>query len=118
MIMRYDDIKKTIPADEVLDHVMSLHTRDEDFEEGDLEERILRAGPYTLRRIKLDEIDSPWDSDPDVVDKYAKRRDPPAIVVDSELTIIDGTHRYEAWKQKGGFSIRAYIGANSQFASS
>jgi hypothetical protein len=98
-------------SDEVAEIVREIHPRTEDFEDGDLEERILDHGPYVLKEVNVDSIESEWGFNDDTAEEYSELKTKmPPLVLDNELWIIDGTHRYEALKIKGTKKIMAYVG--------
>jgi hypothetical protein len=96
---------------EVYTYVEYLHTKSEDFYEGNLGESIEKYPSYILREIPLNSIDAPWDVDESKVDAYADidTKIPP-IVVTHDFEIIDGMHRFEVAKIKGQTTIKALVG--------
>lgn len=103
-----------ISAYEVFQHVMNTHTRPQDFEEGDLEDRIYKHNEYELKSVPLNKIKTgQWSVDSHAVDEYKERlthSEAPPIVITSGGTIIDGTHRAEAHLAAGKTHINAYVG--------
>lgn len=98
---------KKMSADDVFSYVKSIHPRHEDFEDGDLQERIYRYKSYVAKTVNIDDIDSPYYSDIED-EKLPKKYNP--IVLTHDLIIIDGTHRYDMAKNTGINTIKAYVG--------
>lgn len=118
--MNYDEKTNLIPSDEIVDIVYSLHTREEDFEQGDLVERIKSFPFYELKNIPLSSLDTDeFMTDAELVDKYEEEirlnPDYPPIVFDPiNSTIIDGMHRVQSLEQLGHDTVRAYVGRNEE----
>ena len=107
---------QVISSDDLVDKVNSLHLNREDFETGDLEDRIRKYDFYKLIDVDANLIDADmWNSDDDLVgdyEKYTQRKpDYPPIVLDDDNTIIDGTHRAKALKNLGHKTIKAWVPA-------
>ncbi len=110
--------KPIVSADEVYDWVFRNH-RDgklgyhDDFEEGDIGDRIHRFKSYVLKELPLSTFNKDefnW-SEGDVED-FANLNTPfPPVIYDPiEKSIIDGTHRINAALLRGNKTIRAYVG--------
>ena len=98
--------------------VLKSHHTPEDFEDGDLMERIDRFYYYHLIEIKLSSLDkNEFDVCEDRVDKYVKMiedkgmKDMPNIIVDQEFSIIDGIHRLNSMTESGIDTAKVYIGS-------
>jgi len=110
-------MKEMVSVNEVFELCERLHMRSEDFEDGDLSDRIYQYSTYIKEYVPLDLIDTDeWAWDQDYVDEY-KNRDVstmPPIVLEApyhdRYTIIDGTHRANAMKQLGENKILALVG--------
>jgi hypothetical protein len=107
---------QVISSDDLVDKVNSLHLNREDFETGDLEDRIRKHDFYKLMDVDANLIDADmWNSDDDLVgdyEEYTQRKpDYPPIVLDDDNTIIDGTHRAKALKNLGHKTIKAWVPA-------
>jgi len=105
-----------IPSNYVLDEVESIHRNYDDFEDGDLAERILEHDYYKLVSLSIDRLDlDEWDVDEYLVDDIVLmiRKNPktmPPIVIDgNDHSIIDGIHRANAYDQLGIKNIPALI---------
>ncbi len=114
--INYDEENNLVSSDEIVDIVMSLHTREEDFEDGDLIERIKYFPFYELKNVPLSSLDTDeFMTDDELVDKYAEEiklnPDYPPIVFDPvNSSIIDGMHRVQSLEQLGYDTVRAYVG--------
>ena len=107
---------QVISSDDLFEMVRKLHLTHEDFEKGDLENRIRKHDFYKLINIDANLIDADmWNSDDDLVgdyEEYIKRKpNYPPIVLDDDNTIIDGTHRAKALKNLGHKTIKAWVPA-------
>ena len=85
------------------------------FVDGDLAERIEEYSKYVLKKLLLDALDlTEWELDKDVANEYRlqylKGKEYPPIIVDSEYSIIDGTHRANGLKRVGLTKILAFVG--------
>jgi hypothetical protein len=88
---------------------------EECFGEGDLGDRLNEYDKYILKKIKISDIDlEEWQIDEDDIelykDMYLTNKDYPPIVVDKNLSIIDGTHRANAIFNVGEKTILAFVG--------
>ena len=106
--------KPNISSDDIVDWVMKHHYNPEDIDSGDLIQRIQKYDLYELEMIPIEKIDADeWYTDSEQVEDYEieikKKPDYPPIIVDEDLTIIDGTHRAKAIKNLGYKFIKAYV---------
>ena len=106
--------EQIISSDELVEIVKILHLNHEDFEQGDLEDRIRKHDFYKLVDADASRIkEYMWHSDDDIVSDYQKRlkEEPnyPPIILDRHNTIIDGTHRARALKSLGYKTIKAWV---------
>lgn len=97
--------------DEVANLVKSLHKNKEDFNDGDLLERIYKYPYYKLETIPLNFIEADeWHTEEERILDYAQRGSEfPPIVLTPNCAIIDGSHRVKAAKIKNQKTILAYI---------
>jgi len=108
----------TKTPDELVDDILSVHHEPDDFEEGDIVQRIEEYYSYTLKEINIKDLDlDEWDIDNELVDKIRKEIEnnngnyPPIIVSPAPyFSIIDGTHRANAVNKLGYKKIKAYVG--------
>jgi len=116
--VKYNEDTNIISADEMVNITMSLHTREEDFESGDLIDRIKEYPYYELQKVPLSSLDTEeFLTDEELVDKYVEETkinpDYPPIVFDPiNSSIIDGMHRVQALEKLGHDTVRAYIGVS------
>jgi hypothetical protein len=105
-----------VSSDKVEAMVVDIHHNKEDFDEGNLIDRIYEYDVYEERNIPIENITSPWEVDEALVDEYIKKgsENMPPIVIDSDYDIIDGTHRFAAVKRLGLETIKAYIGVENE----
>jgi hypothetical protein len=104
-----------VTSKEVLDYVKSKHRDLDDFEIGDLEEKILKYPNYKLLNVPISNIETPDKeiNEDDVrifQNLYSKTGQYPPIILDKQLNIIDGLYRLAAVKRSGDVSIKAYVG--------
>lgn len=104
-------------VDEIWELVQSIHKHTEDFSEGDLYDRIHSCDKYELVEVKIKDIDpDEWACHTDVVDKYSQldpKTVPPIILhqyKDGHYSIVDGTHRINAFLLMKQKKIKAYVG--------
>lgn len=94
--------------------VRTIHSSPQDFDEGDLRERLERHRRYRLMNIDLARLNpSEWTVCETLVNEYAHARfdtQAPPIVVDPYDSIIDGIHRVNAALSRGETQILAYVG--------
>lgn len=99
-------------ADQMADYIESMHHTPEDFETGNILERIYMYRKYHLIRLDPKELrEGQWSTDENRVDLYAREpTEIPPIVIDEDGIIIDGTHRHAAAIKLGLPSILVYEG--------
>lgn len=105
-----------IPCDQVVDHVVKLHTRPQDFEEGDLLRRLDRFTVYVAKPIHLALID--FRESPVFEDKvqecmrlYLETKSYPRLVFDEiDGSMLDGLHRAHALYRCGLKVVDAFVG--------
>ena len=93
--------------------VYENHQRIEDFEDGDIVDRILAYSYYELREILISGLDlNEFDIDEDTVDGYVEDGDDVAPIVfgSDDGSIIDGNHRANAASVRGKSTILGYVG--------
>ena len=97
--------------------VKGIHRRLHDFEEGDLVDRIYWFRQYKLVELPISNIDlAEWDLDDALVTDHvaeimrSKHTMPPIVFDPISKSIIDGTHRANAYHQLGMKTIPAYVG--------
>lgn len=100
----------------LVDEAIDMHHTPEDFEEGDIVDRIHLNKYYNLQRVSLSDIQEvPYSIDDYLVDEYmAKNMEemPPVILgikVNRERLIIDGSHRITALRNSGVKTVMAYV---------
>lgn len=120
----YDSkIGDKLSEDTIYQYVQQIHSKETDWEDGDLGDRIEEFKQYRLEKIKLDSLDDEWALDYDVVNNYKQQyldsgvKFYPPIVVKrykgGDYSIIDGTYRVEALKNVGNKKwILAWVGYN------
>ena len=104
-----------VPEAQVYRYAQSIHREPDDWigEDGYIGENIERFSFYKLERLPLATLNlDEWEVEEDLVRDYAERGTPfPPIVYDPQRkSIIDGTHRCNAAKQRGDDSILAFVG--------
>lgn len=93
--------------------VYDNHKRLEDFEDGDIVDRIFAYSHYELREIHISGLDlNEFGIDEDTVDGYVKNGDDvaPIIFGSDDGSIIDGNHRANAANVRGESTILGYVG--------
>jgi hypothetical protein len=95
-----------------------IHRNYNDFGEGDLSDRIFWFDQYKLVNLPLSKLNlNEWDIDEDLVADHvaqimkSKHTMPPIVFDPIQNSIIDGTHRANAYAKLGYDSIPAYIGS-------
>lgn len=105
-----------VTADEVLELVFGIHSNKEDFEEGDLVDRVQKVDSYELTTVCPQLIEPEWAISEDKLERYTKldpKTCPPVVIIkhsEDDYEIVDGTHRIEAFRQLGITSIPCYLG--------
>lgn len=110
-------MKTITTANEVHDLVKSIHRNLDDFYEGDIADRIYWFDDYVLTKIPVNQlILDEWEVDDDLVDEIAdminqnNAATPPIVYDPIADSIIDGTHRANAYDRLGLETIPAYVG--------
>lgn len=98
-------------------HVSNIHRNYEDFEDGDLGERLEMYDKYIVKVVDINKIDTEeFQLDDDLVDeyidKYKKTNTYPLSVITSDYNIIDGTHRLNALKTIGITKVLVFVGVD------
>jgi hypothetical protein len=98
----------------VWNYCFKLHGREQDFEEGNLGNRIYGWNAYKRQVVPLSFVQvGEWGTDPETVRGYADRRlagsNFPAIVCTADGRIIDGEHRVQAALLAGDTVIEALV---------
>lgn len=109
--------KKIVPASEIVEMVRELHYRPEDFDDGDIVDRIYGHDFYELvEELPIRLVEEPiYYIDWDLVEEYIgldAAKMPPVIlgkVFGGVYEIIDGCHRIMAAAKKKDKVIRAFI---------
>jgi hypothetical protein len=105
---------------DIYDYVQQLHyKRSEDFEDGDLSQRISHYDNYEVQEIPMDDITiDEYEIDEDDVQEYIELYEkngtyPPIVIGHKHFgthDIIDGTHRANALNELGFKSIICFVG--------
>lgn len=96
-------------------YTQRIHHTEEDFYEGDLGKRIEKYKYYEVKEVNISdiEIDRFYIQD-SLVDEYKlkiqKNGTYPPIVLKTDYTIIDGTHRVNALNELGFKTVIAFVG--------
>lgn len=102
-----------VPHALVLDMVESNHGREEDFEEGDIINRINKFDFYVVKEMPLSDIDlTEWDVDEDYVDELtgSEKAKLPLVYDNDARSIIDGIHRANNRHENGHKTILSLVG--------
>jgi hypothetical protein len=100
----------------VSSHIQSLHTKTQDFEDGDLLDRTTKFLHYEKKLIPISIIDlEEFSLDEELVEEYMEifqeEGTCPEIVFDEvDKSMIDGLHRANALHRCGETYIEAYVG--------
>lgn len=112
------DNNRTYSPYEIVEFVRSIHYRPEDFEEGDIVDRIYENSKYILTEIPLNKIEKVvYYIDKDIVKEYCEMSPdtmPPVVLGEpygdeSLYPIIDGGHRITTKIKLKQKKIWAYI---------
>ena len=107
---------KLVSDNYISDYVESIHGKPEDFDEGDINDRIYKYSEYKLTKIEIDDLDlEEFYVDEDYVQdlelEIQKEGKYSPIVFDpDQKSIIDGIHRANALHNLGKKYINAYVG--------
>jgi hypothetical protein len=107
-------VSEILDSQAVWNYCFALHPRQEDFEEGNLGNRIYGWDTYERKIVSLSFIQvGEWGVDADDVRAYADQRlagsNFPAIVCTATGRIIDGEHRVQAALLAGDTTIEALV---------
>lgn len=101
---------------DIVQKVKKIHYRRQDFEDGDIRERIEKFDLYILKEIPLDQIEKVWTYiDDDLVEEYMEEDSktmPPIVLGEywkGKYEIVDGGHRVETKREKEEETIFAYV---------
>ena len=106
---------KVISATDLYALIEEMHHSPEDFEGGDITDRIYAYDVYHLTEVPTKSIErGQWNVYKELSwryqEMYSKGQEPPPIVIDENGNIIDGTHRHEAAYIVGKPTVLAYVG--------
>ena len=111
-------IDRTVDSEEVHSIVQDIHRDSDDFEEGDLSDRIYNFDEYKLVAFPINKLNlTEWDVDDgmvkDFMEEISKNKDsmPPIVYDPVHKSIIDGIHRANAFNNLGYTHIPAYVGS-------
>lgn len=84
-------------------YIYALHP---DFEDDDRIE-----GDYVLVQVPVASIpESEWETNEELAQRFASTKTPfPPVVLDTQLSFIDGGHRHRAAQIRGDSTIRAFV---------
>ena len=100
---------------DVYGYSQRIHHTEDDFIDGDLGERIEKYKKYIVKEVYISdiEIDEFYIYD-DLVEEYKEKilkfNTYPPIVLNKDLSIIDGTHRVNALNELGYEKVVAFVG--------
>ena len=120
---KYESLAESYPAymsaDAIYSNVIAGHHRPDDFDEGDLEDRIYQYPRYKLVMMNPNDIDDDqyelWGHEDDYADMIRNGSPIPPIVVHNDggyYTIVDGTHQHQAALAVGVKQIPVYVGTS------
>jgi len=108
----------TITASQLVSLVQKIHSREQDFDEGNLTDRIYQFGTYHKKKMKVAELSSDYQINDQMVEQYMAmdpKTMPPIVWDPVNKDMIDGTHRLEALKKKNVKTIEVYVGDESAY---
>lgn len=109
-----ESVQNIMTSNEIFNYIKDLHPYEEDLYEGDLRDRIFKYKFYSLQEVPINKIKGNWQTYEKTIEDYKKeylnKKNYPPIVLQHNLIIIDGIHRYEALKQLRNKFILAYVG--------
>ena len=113
-----ESLQQTVDANHIYSLAKQIHRNYDDFSEGDLSDRIYWFEEYKLTELPTSKLNlDEWEIDDDLVADHVaeimkSRHTMPPIVFDPiENSIIDGTHRANAYAKLGYDTIPAYVGS-------
>lgn len=106
---------KLVPNETVYVMVQNMHRNPEDFDEGDIAQRLDEYDQYKLKEVPIKDLNlNEWDVRDylvkDFIKKIKEHPDYPPIVVSHDMSIIDGIHRVNALAKLGHKKVKAYVG--------
>jgi hypothetical protein len=117
--MKFKLVENKILADDVYEQVRLIHHRKEDFDEGDIEDRIFQFSYYIETEVPVENIDNEdYNISDDIVDDLIKKiklgeKITPVVLYEylkGNYDVIDGVHRVTAYKKLGIKNITAWVG--------
>lgn len=120
--MRINEIltesQQIVDAGHIHSLAKKIHRNFNDFNEGDITDRIYWFDQYKLVDFPLSKLNlNEWDVDEDLVAEHvakimkSQHTMPPVVIDPYTNSIIDGTHRANAYYKLGYKTIPAYIGS-------
>ena len=113
-----ESLQQTVDSNYIYALAKQIHRNYDDFGGGDLTYRIFWFDQYKLTNLPLSKLNlDEWDVDEDLVADHVaeimKSKDtmPPIVFDPIENSIIDGTHRANAYDKLGYDTIPAYVGS-------
>lgn len=116
--------KTVIPGEvydesDVYSYVQRIHSNEEDFDTGDLGQRIEDYKQYKVQSIDISKLNlDRFQIYPDVVEKYIKQYEKYGaylpIVTTHDYEIIDGNHRATALSELGINKILGFVGIKNK----
>lgn len=112
-------IGEIYPAEKVTEFTNFLHFGYWEDEDNNIEERVNINDKYILTYIPIDKIETPiFSVDEEKIEDYSlldKNTTPPIVLFNlyGRLEIIDGAHRYFAYKKNNEKRILAFVGISS-----
>jgi hypothetical protein len=100
---------------DVYGYTQRIHHTKDDFIDGDLGERIEKYKRYIVKEVNISDIEiDEFYIDEDLVEEYKEKilkfNTYPPIVLNKDLSIIDGTHRINALNELGYEKVVAFVG--------
>lgn len=108
-------IGKIYDEADVYGYTQRIHHTYDDFIDGDLGDRIESYEEYIVKEVNISDIDiDEFYVDDSLVDEYKekirKNGHYPPVVLNSDYSIIDGTHRINALNELGIKTVIAFVG--------
>lgn len=109
------NIGDTYHEHDIYSYSQKMHHTYDDFIDGDLGERIEQYSEYVVKSISIYEIEiDEFMIDEGLVDEYKEEfqrlNTYPPIILNSDYSIIDGTHRVNALNDLGIENVVAFVG--------
>lgn len=101
---------------DLVEQVKALHYQPQDFDEGDIVDRLYEFASYTLQERPIEDLGhSPFYLDWELVDSYCSLilqnpSYPPVIFNPIERSLIDGGHRLHALLRLKHSTVLCYVG--------